>query len=80
MSNNDTTNKFYLSEYEAPISEEYNVVDSSSSAYSNQTTMDHVSTQAKENASGDTMPTLSSKDLNPTTHVELDSKKIFKRI
>ena len=51
-----------LSEYEAPISEEYNVVDSSSSAYSNQKSMDHVSTQAKENASGDTMSTPSSKD------------------
>jgi hypothetical protein len=69
MSNNVQPINSTLSEYEAPISEEYNIVDSSSSAYSNQKTMDHISTQAKENASGDTMSTPSSKDLNPTTYV-----------
>ena len=61
--------------YEAPISEEYNVMDSSSSAYTNQKSMDHVSTQAKENASGDSMPTPPSKDLNPATYVAYGSGK-----
>ena len=53
--------------YRAPVSEEYHVVDSSSSSYTNQKGIDHSSAQAKEYASGDNMSTPSSKDLNPAT-------------
>ena len=52
-----------ISPYEAPVAEEYYVVDDSSSSYTQQKGIDYTSTQAKEYASGDTMPTPSTKSL-----------------
>jgi len=57
-----------ISPYEAPTSEVYEVVDDSSSSYSNQQAIDHSTAQAKEYASGDNMSTPTPKSLNISSY------------